>query len=178
MGLSTPTGGGIVARTLLAALKAALSGNSTEISESQLAQIARVNILGKGNTVTVLGPNTVVPQPELDTVIARCFEVALRQPGLSIIYAVNDRGERIIRIDNIGSYKIPNESDLVVHSAPTRAKELELAEPPEVHEADIVSAGSPAEPNKGTSNEYAEYARYLMELPEATADQVDVEADS
>jgi hypothetical protein len=172
LGLSIPTGGGIVARTLWAALKAAVNGNSAEISESELSQIARVVVLGKDNNVTISGP-AAAPAENLDLVIARCFDVALHQPGLSVVFAISGTGERLIRIENIGDYRLPEESQLVVHESKPRA---EIPPPPEVvastvpdkwpSKQDDSSVATDERTYTGTAKDYVEYAQYLMGLPE------------
>src|SRR3954451_13444763 len=112
MPLAEPVGGSVIARVLISALKWAKSRKSPDISESQLVQIAKVTVLGSNSSVNISGPVTRESAEELDNVIARCFDAAMRQPGLRIKYTLGIDGERTISVENIETYRIPAAADI------------------------------------------------------------------
>lgn len=179
MNPAEPTGGGIVARVLLAALQWAKSRKNPEISESQFVQIAKVTVLGSNSSVSIGSPGQGVSSEEFDSIVRRCFDAALHQPGLRIAYTVGADGGRKMIIQNIAEFELPDESSIESYTISTSRRELtqgdstDQIEPP-VLEGEIVEpvqeGPSVTNIDAWTGQDYARFTERLLALP----DDVDV----
>jgi hypothetical protein len=165
-----PTSAGIIARICWYVLRKALGQKKAEISESELVQVARVTVIGQGNLVTLHGPEREdavdLPRDEmLRALVSECFQLVATQPGLSVVFGVGSGGERLIKIENPATYRVPAEAELLA------AATFVPAPPPHALEtkAAISSHNRPpvAERQSTTAKEYADYARKLVELPDS-----------
>lgn len=111
-----PVDAGLIARTLKAVLSRALGSRRPEISESELSQIARVTVIGHQNRIQLSPGYGAASVPSDDAVISnlvtQCFQLVAREPGLSVVFTVGEKGERILRIDHPASYVVPSEQEL------------------------------------------------------------------
>ena len=173
-----PAGGGVIARVLLAALKWAKSKKNPEISESEFIQIAKVTVFGSNSTVNLGGPGHGVSGEEFDDIIRRCFDAVIHQPGLRIGYKIGADGGRSIRIENVETYQLPDESDIESYTILTSRRQLAEGRPkdsdytlPYIVESDS-SDSTPGNPlsikdiDTWTADDYATFTERLLELPD------------
>jgi hypothetical protein len=113
---------------------------------------------------------------ELDNVIARCFDAAMRQPGLRIKYTLGIDGERTISVENIETYRIPAAADIesyIIAEARRGIQQpkpgqsaIELPPPTVKGVAAEMPLPSAANPENWTSEEYSALTATLTDLPD------------